>query len=505
MIRLFFLFLIIFVIKVLPEESSLEDLRVELHQVKKELRELKKLVGDVPTAPKDPSSEDDIEERVTRLEELSKIGTLRTCKEYSDYGLKTSGLYSIDPDGPLIGHPPITVMCQFDENGGAATEVLHNSEESIEISHCHDAGCIQYNITYTNGPKGTAIPLSQITSLMEISSACVQTFHYGCTLAPLQADDLNLAFWTGRNGDNYYFTGSDPSLHACDCHYTEDGCMDEDFRGNTCNCDANLPIPMNDTGTLTNMTSLPMLSISFGGLSYEMQKANFAIGRLSCMGSKDYEPGTSCTALKIGGETHSGYYNIRKEGSIHTSTVYCDMSEGGYQNVPEDIQLTSDSPIGTIISWTPRSNTSSDAYQPLPEGWLPCDGTLITKGPWQGSLTPDLNTNGYFMRGSSADRSLEVEMDQVLDHQHIDSGHSHTSGSHSHSYDDKYGSNTRRGWCDGDCYVGYTASSHTSSTDSVRVGIYSSTSNIGNVTSSYRTGSENRPMNYRAVYIMKCY
>ena len=59
------------------------------------------------------SRQDELESRVDKLEELAKIGTLRTCAEYAQYGLKTSGLYMIDPDGPLLGHPPFQVFCDF--------------------------------------------------------------------------------------------------------------------------------------------------------------------------------------------------------------------------------------------------------------------------------------------------------------------------------------------------------------------------------------------------------
>ena len=51
----------------------------------------------------------EIEERLTKLEDLAKIGTLRSCFEYSQYGLKTSGAYMIDPDGGLIGQEPFQV------------------------------------------------------------------------------------------------------------------------------------------------------------------------------------------------------------------------------------------------------------------------------------------------------------------------------------------------------------------------------------------------------------
>ena len=60
------------------------------------------------------SRQDILEDRVSKLEELAKVGTLRTCAEYAQYGLKTSGLYMVDPDGPLLGQPPFQVFCDFD-------------------------------------------------------------------------------------------------------------------------------------------------------------------------------------------------------------------------------------------------------------------------------------------------------------------------------------------------------------------------------------------------------
>ena len=58
---------------------------------------------------------DDLEDRVAKLEDLAKIGTLRSCYEYSQYGLKTSGLYMIDPDGGLIGQEPFQVLDRWNE------------------------------------------------------------------------------------------------------------------------------------------------------------------------------------------------------------------------------------------------------------------------------------------------------------------------------------------------------------------------------------------------------
>ena len=55
----------------------------------------------------------DLEERVTKLEQLARIGTLRSCAEYARYGLDSSGPYIIDPDGPLLGQEPFQVYCNF--------------------------------------------------------------------------------------------------------------------------------------------------------------------------------------------------------------------------------------------------------------------------------------------------------------------------------------------------------------------------------------------------------
>ena len=46
----------------------------------------------------------DLEERVEKLEQLSKFKTLRTCQELASRGLTLSGLYEVDPDGEGIGY-----------------------------------------------------------------------------------------------------------------------------------------------------------------------------------------------------------------------------------------------------------------------------------------------------------------------------------------------------------------------------------------------------------------
>ena len=83
-------------------------------------------------------------------------------------------------------------------------------------------------------------------------------------------------------------SGSNFGTHVCDCHYETEGCIEEETRYNTCNCDANLPITQTDTGTITNTSALPVVKLFFGGMNYELQYATFKLGRLKCHGKKKF-------------------------------------------------------------------------------------------------------------------------------------------------------------------------------------------------------------------------
>ena len=73
----------------------------ELMDLKVELNNLKKQVADEP----------DLNEILEKLKQLSRIGTLRSCEEYAAFGIRTSGMFPIDPDGILVGHPPFSAYC----------------------------------------------------------------------------------------------------------------------------------------------------------------------------------------------------------------------------------------------------------------------------------------------------------------------------------------------------------------------------------------------------------
>ena len=278
----------------------------------------------------------DINDELTYLKELSKLNVVRTCEEMADYGVNQSNFYLVDPDGPLLGEEPIRVYCDFSE-GSVSTIISHDSEVKIEVGHCTDPGCYSRQITYD-------APMEQIQSLIELSNTCSQEITYNCFLSPLQDEGVNYGFWKDKNGeDQIYWTDSHFGEHVCSCHYTEEGCLDEETLGNTCNCDSNKPSELSDVGIITNSSALPIMELRFGGLEFDAQSAFHTLGKLSCHGKRTNEPKpASCSSLKRNGYFKSGFFNVKEDGQF-SKLVYCDMASLGYDNVDEEYIESSES------------------------------------------------------------------------------------------------------------------------------------------------------------------
>ena len=108
--------------------DRVKDNEYEIGQLKNKIFELEdsKAVsenlsdGPVTNQPDLSTSEDapsnrTIEDRVEKLEQLASLYTLRSCEEYFGFGLTASGLFTIDPDGPLTGNNPFDVFCSFED------------------------------------------------------------------------------------------------------------------------------------------------------------------------------------------------------------------------------------------------------------------------------------------------------------------------------------------------------------------------------------------------------
>ena len=250
-----------------------------------------------------------------------------TCEEMADYGVNQSNYYLVDPDGPLMGNEPIRVYCEFSE-GSVSTIISHDSEETIEVGHCTDPGCYSRQITYD-------APIEQIQSLIELSNTCNQQIKYDCFLSPLQIEGIDFGFWRDKNGDDQiYWTDSHFGEHVCSCHYSEEGCFDQETLGNTCNCDSNKPSELSDVGIITNSSALPIMELRFGGLEFDAQSAFHTLGKLSCSGKK-----TNFSKL-----------------------VYCDMTSLGYDDVHEDYIESSETHFDEIEQYLGDYVSKSDNH-----------------------------------------------------------------------------------------------------------------------------------------------
>lgn len=187
-------------------------------------------------------------------------------------------------------------------------------------------------------------------------------------------------------------------------------------------------------------------------------------------------------------------------------------------------------PVGTILPWLGLD------WAELPSGWQRCDGSQINTGRMTGTVTPDLNSAGLFLRGSEDSRVGELEQQSLEEHTHTDNGHSHTDqghghsdSGHSHKLDGGHGGSANDGAypafierkCDyvhdekvivdvdsGNSYycvdTVWDTMSTTANIQWSQANIQPSSSHMGFVEGA-TVGHETRPANMRVVYIVRIY
>ena len=137
---------------------------------------------------------------------------------------------------------------------------------------------------------------------------------------------------------------------------------------------------------------------------------------------------------------------------------------------------------------------------------------------WAGLNAPNLNTEGWFLRGGTDAQVLTKEDDQMQDHLHVDSGHTHAIDPHIHAYAENYqrinydqDNNCLPGatWCE---YYSVFASGWelngmywSPNTNAAYTNAYASYSGIGAVADGFKRGAETRPKNIRVAYIIKVF
>ncbi|XP_046646354.1 uncharacterized protein LOC124336548 [Daphnia pulicaria] len=249
------------------------------------------------------------------IQSTGRSGIPRTCRELraADPSL-SSGMHWIDPDGQGVGDDPIYVYCDMTSG---STSILHDSESSLNVGHCADAGCYSRSISYNSS-------MGQIKALMELSTECHQSIRYDCNYAPFESNDVAYSWWNDREGNSQYFwAGSNTDgVHTCQCGI-DGNCVDPAAK---CNCDALAPLQLVDDGVITDKNFLPVTRLNFGRTQLETSSGVHTLGRLLCTGSVTLTGlPKSCQDLWLIGHTLNGFYSVM--GSVKMESVYCDFTK----------------------------------------------------------------------------------------------------------------------------------------------------------------------------------
>uniref|UniRef100_A0A0K2T6N3 Putative LOC588258 [Strongylocentrotus purpuratus] n=1 Tax=Lepeophtheirus salmonis TaxID=72036 RepID=A0A0K2T6N3_LEPSM len=234
------------------------------------------------------------------------IRELKSCNDYTKLGIFDNGFYEINLMRNTDKFSPARVYCNFTSD---TTIIYHDGAEGTNISSCSNSSCFEHKLSYSANDE-------EIQTLINTSNECEQSIKFRCFHAHLE----NYGAWYDVHGEKQsYYTGSNYGEHVCSCFKTKTGCSGLAFV-NKCNCDASLlPSWLEDFGTITNKTALPISKFTYGHLIGKgQQEAYIQVGPLKCKGNKSYDPKKDCEAFNS-----PGYKIFEGEGHNEFNITYC--------------------------------------------------------------------------------------------------------------------------------------------------------------------------------------
>ena len=214
--------------------------------------------------------------KIVTIEVLTKTqvlsGNLSCSHIKAGYPGAPSGNYTIDPDSEG-GKDPFVVYCDMsDTNIIGVTVVGHDREERSHVKNCNTPGCYSPNVTYL----GTTLP--QLTNLVKVSTHCEQFIMLECNGSVAFIGE-NASWWLSRDRKPMlHWGGAVAGSKKCACGTTStcDG-------GGVCNCKTYGPREWrNDSGLLTDRSSLPVTQLAFGSMS---GKSYYTLKTFKCYGT----------------------------------------------------------------------------------------------------------------------------------------------------------------------------------------------------------------------------
>ena len=207
-----------------------------------------------------------------------KSTTLPSCSMIRKYGGTSSRNYVIDPDGSG-GLAPFTAYCDMsDKSGVGVTVVGHDTESRTLLDGYDNDGSYSRSIHYSGAS------LSQLASLTNVSTHCEQFIKYECYGSHFHYGSTVANWWVSRDSRQMlYWGGASPDSQKCACGMTN-SCADP---SQACNCDKNDGVWREDSGLLTDKSTLPVKELRLGDTGYFQgvdEKAYYTLGKLKCYG-----------------------------------------------------------------------------------------------------------------------------------------------------------------------------------------------------------------------------
>ena len=206
---------------------------------------------------------------------INSPATPASCSEIRKHVSSVSGNYDIDPDGEG-GLAPFTVYCDMTaKNGVGVTVISHDSESRTYVKGYEAQGSYSRDIRYKRAS------LSQLASLTRVSSNCEQFIKYECTGSALLLNGAFYGWWVSRDAAKMTYWGGASGNAKCACGMTN-SCSNPSYG---CNCDNESYKWHEDSGLLTDKTTLPVKQLRFGDTGGSGEQGYHTLGKLKCFGT----------------------------------------------------------------------------------------------------------------------------------------------------------------------------------------------------------------------------
>ena len=189
----------------------------------------------------------------------------------------SSGNYIIDPDGKG-GVAPFSVYCDMSDKGAVGVTVIsHDSESRTHVNSvspgCGTAGCYRKDVSYTG------VSTAQLAALTQVSKNCEQFIKFECNNDVVFIEN-GYAWWVSRDGTRMnYWGGAAGYNKMCACGVTN-SCSNS----KKCNCYNGGSGWREDSGLLTDKSTLPVTQIRLGDLNGSHEEGYHTLGKLKCYG-----------------------------------------------------------------------------------------------------------------------------------------------------------------------------------------------------------------------------